>query len=220
MKRPASRVIVSVGIAGLVMVAALASGVLSSTPLADGHKTLARLSPSPAERISSNSPAGSFEFSRDHGPLLGGQPVSILDAEALAGTHIPRPNSSLAGDSSIRGVFFEKVQNDEGVESWMVALDYASGLIVYVHPVAYEGKSFSDPATEYAQMAQGLNASLGSIASVATVLDGPALIIQRAPGGVPSVDLVSTDGFRIQLIADYAPDMDASVIVEIAGTIG
>jgi hypothetical protein len=165
--------------------------------------------------------AGTIHLTRDHGPLLLGAPMTLAEAEQQAGSHLPRPNSDLANDSTIRRVFYEKRSHDKR-DGYIVAIDYQSGLIVYVHPVSYDGAAFDDPATQYKGMADGLNDALGtSIASLGTVLGRPALFIEPSPpDGVASVDVVLADGFRVQLIAEYASTMTLAALQEAANSIG
>jgi hypothetical protein len=187
---------------------------------AAGTKTMAPPSVTSASTPTTSGGApGSFEFPREHGPLLAGEPVTITEAEGKAVVHLSRPNSALASDATIRNVFYEERMNDEGEASYIVAIDYESGLIVYVHPASFDGPSFNDPEEQYREAAEGLNKALGSIATVSTVRGVSALVIERAPGGVASVDLVLPGGQRVQLIATYAPDMKADTVTSIAETL-
>jgi hypothetical protein len=126
----------------------------------------------------------------------------------------------MANDSTVRKVFYEKRSTEDGSESYIVAIDYEAGLVAYVHPASYDGDIFKDPGAAYARTADGLNAAVETpIASVDTVLAAPALVIERSASGVASVDVVLSSGFRVQLIAEYAPDMDVSTVKEIAESV-
>jgi hypothetical protein len=77
----------------------------------------------------------------------------------------------MANDSTVRNVFYEKRSTDEGPESYIVAIDYEVGLVVYVHPASYDGDIFKDPGAAYTRTADGLNAAVETpIAIVDTVL--------------------------------------------------
>jgi hypothetical protein len=198
--------------AGIAMFLGLAAAALMVSLGSSGRP--------PSHSAISGSPAGVIQLSRKHGPLLAGGPVTLAEAEALAAEHLSRPQSTLANDSTILNVYYEKRSDDEGNASYIVAIDYESGLVVFIHPVSYDGAPFQDPAAQYGQMAGDLNAALrSSIASVVTIQGVPALAIQAAPGGVASVDLVLSNGLRVQLIAEYDPKMDLASVEDAANTL-
>jgi len=206
--------LVAAGAAGVLVVAVMVSIGLSST-----NSSSTGSNPRHQSNERGGQPAGALQLPRQHGPLLLGAPVTLEGAESLAGGHLPRPNTPVANDSSVRGVFYEQERFDDGrPPSYQIALDYDAGVIVFVHPAADD--SFDDPATEYAQMANGLNKSIGSsIASVKTIQGLPALVIQHSGTGVSSVDFVLPSGLRVQLIAVYAPTMDVATVEAIAQSI-
>jgi hypothetical protein len=82
-----------------------------------------------------------------------GESVSLTEAESIAGVHLSRPDSPRANDSTVRSVFYEKRSTDEGPASYIVAIDYEAGLIVYVHPASYDGDIFKDPGAAYERSA-------------------------------------------------------------------
>jgi hypothetical protein len=149
--------------------------------------------------------------SRDEGPLLHGQKVTVEGAEAEAGFRLLRPTHPAANDGNIRNVFIAH-ERDESERPWtQVAIDYESGLIILLLPAWVDGLD-KDSRREYQEVVDTYPG--GPYAKVTTVRGVPALVIERNPKGHAYLSLV-IDGVNLKLFAEYAP-LEASLLTAVA----
>lgn len=210
----------AVGLVALLALAALiraggGTGSQPTTSVQDRPSTTVQARPSTAPTGGPGTLTQGIRFTRDHGPFGHGQKVALAEAEAMVSYPLLRPEHPVANDDSIRAVFVEVVADDgSGEVGERVAIDYESGLVVYIEPID-QLYGFEDPGHQYAEMADGLgpNASVEIIGSV------PALVVAPQEGGdeagsVASVDL-TLDGVRVMLLTKYAP-LDKASLIQIA----
>ena len=199
---------------GLGLAVAAIAGILVAgiVALSAGKATL----PAGPAGVGSGESLRGLEISRDAGPFLNGERVTISQTEERGGFEFLRPQDSIANDANIRGVFYEEAAADTvpGGILRQAAIDYESGVVMIVRPSDVDS-GFSDPATQYAKMAA--NYPTPGYARVTVVHGVPALVVQENERGGAYVDLV-LDGLRIQLYAKYAP-VTSSQLVKAAESI-
>src|SRR2546428_4918919 len=156
---------------------------------------------------------GSIEsaFSREKGPFFAGEKVSLGEAEDSAKLIDKdflffRPNHPLANDDSIRSVFMETANDETGTARFQIAIDYESGILMYLWP----DEGTDDLQKHY----EALAAEFGAGAEVTSINGAPALIVDGSDTR-PSAASTVLSGIKIQLIAKNA-QIDASTIPAIA----
>lgn len=123
------------------------------------------------------------------------------------------PAHSLANDATVKAVFVNRALNEDGSPFDKVAIDYQSGILLYLEQVS--GDLALDPAKELAEDA----AAFPSDAMVKEVHGVPALVVepQSEDGSMAVVILVLND-LRVVVYAKFAP-IPSSDLVEVAQTI-
>lgn len=198
--------------AKLVVASAIAVGLLMGAVLIANGSTPPRqsksgASPGPARQKT----AGIiFDPSRDDGPFLHSEKVSIEQADARAGFTPLRPDTPKANDGNVRNVFIEVTRDDYDTPWAQLAFDYDSGLLMLELPAWVDGMD-KDPRKQYQEMAEGYP---GSYARVTTVRGVPALVIERNDKGSAYVDLV-IEGVRVELYGVYGP-LEAADLIAVA----
>jgi hypothetical protein len=167
-------------------------------------------------------PKGELEITRDNGPLLSGEKVSVAEAVSNVAADSQNtlalllPNHEAANDASIKNVYYESALDEGGNQTFQLAIDYDSGIVVVMRPAAQDFGFADDPEKQYEEMADGYpNAGF---AHVDTVHGVPALVVDENERGGAYVDLV-LNGMRIQFYAAYAP-VESKVLVQVAETLG
>lgn len=131
--------------------------------------------------------------------LAGGERTNPSAAEADTSFHVHRPNHSLASDENLKAVWIRHEAPRE------VALEYISGLRVYVRPAA-----FDNPEGFYRTLqAQGIPGTIREIDGV-TAFVVPAENSEGAPGSVDmvlgtiEVSLVGHGSFTTEQLIEIA----------------
>lgn len=160
---------------------------------------------------------GSLTVPREEGPLPLGKKVSLPEAERQFGGRIPRPAHPLANDGTINGIFVATATDDTG-KSWLrIAIDYESGLLLYIDPArkTYMKDARGEYEDTVAQIRSGAFGP-GVSGSVRFISSAPALVTENAEGQ-GGVDMV-LNGLRFQVYAEYSA-IGATEVVSVAESI-
>jgi hypothetical protein len=161
-----------------------------------------------------------------------GQPegtrVTLSEAEASTLFPILRPDSPLANDSTITGVWIGTSAGDPSIPTMptvlhSVLIDYSSGVRLWLGSSELTPEAASKAPQ---QVAENVNLHAGSLpAEVRTILGRPALVLGGAPNDLnfyPGVDL-TVDGVEVRLTTDIDhpnPSLTtAEPLVELAETL-
>jgi hypothetical protein len=167
----------------------------------------------PSESHPRSNALGLGGFTRERGPFIFGQKVSLEEAEGQVPFHLYRPDDSLASDRSIRAVFVENTVDDEGNPVVRAAIDYQTGVLLTL--AMAPSTVVADPLAFWTT-----KTSQNDGRSVATVLGGPALVIQRNvnEAGNPAAVSMVIDGVLVTLYGQYGP-IEATALIDAADTI-